>query len=58
MNRRESESFFTNLLHTHEQEDERRFDKLGLELAKIKGMLTVLITIVVGSGILNYMAVH
>ena len=43
-------------LRRHENEDERRFDVLGLELARIKGMLAVLLAVVVGSGLLNYLA--
>jgi len=42
-------------LRQHARDDEHRFDSMGRELATIKGMLAVLLAVVVGSGVLNYL---
>lgn len=43
-------------LRQHARDDEKRFSKQDGELAKIKGMLTVLLALVIGSGVLNFLA--
>jgi hypothetical protein len=43
-------------LAAHEKEDERRFDYLDKQMASAGGKLTVLLALVVGSGLLNFLA--
>ena len=51
-----SDELIHQTLLTHIAEDERRFDRIEAELARIKGMLTVLVVLVVGSGLVNIFA--
>lgn len=45
-----------DMLSDHTHEDERRFDAVERQLASVSGKLTVLLALVVGSGLLNYLA--
>lgn len=46
------------LITDHIEADEKRFDALEKQLSNIVGILTVLVVLVVGSGVLNFFSAH